>query len=77
VPARGTRSCSGSSSNSCPVFRGGNEQAFADFDKQLETALGVRVEWEDREFFLIRKPTSDTVAKARVFLENYRRARSK
>jgi hypothetical protein len=46
---------------------------FEDFDKQLERAAGVPVEWEDREYFLIRQPMSDTVQRIRKFLEDYRR----
>jgi hypothetical protein len=53
-----------------------NEQGlgpFEDFDKQLERAAGVAVEWEDREFFLIRQPKPDTVERVRKFVEEYRR----
>ncbi len=46
---------------------------FEDFDKQLERAAGVDVDWEDRELFLIRKPALDTVDKVRRFVEGYRR----
>jgi hypothetical protein len=55
-----------------PSFAEDKEEEFADFDKQLEKALGVPVEREDRELFLIRKPAKDTAEKARVFLEGYR-----
>jgi hypothetical protein len=46
--------------------------AFADFDKQLEQAAGVPVEWEDRELFLIRRPGHDTLERIRRFVEGYR-----
>jgi len=46
---------------------------FDDLDKQLSEATGVNVSWEDREFFLISKPKSDTVNKIKAFLENYRK----
>jgi hypothetical protein len=46
---------------------------FEDFDKQLERVAGVPVEWEDREFFLIRRPGVDTIDRVRRFIEAYRR----
>jgi hypothetical protein len=46
---------------------------FEDFDKQLELAAGVPVEWEDREFFLIRQPAPGTIERVRRFIEGYRR----
>ena len=46
---------------------------FEDFDKQLERAAGIPVEWADREFFLIRRPGSDTLERVRQFIEGYRR----
>jgi hypothetical protein len=46
---------------------------FEDFDRQLERAAGVPVEWEDREFFLIRQPKADTVERIRKFIEGYQR----
>ena len=55
-----------------PSFAEDDEAAFADFDKQLERALGVEVGWQDREAFLIRRPRGDTVAKAKAFLEGYK-----
>ena len=60
-----------------PSFAENDEKGFADFDKQLEKALGVPVHWEDREFFLIRNPANGTADKARVFLEGYRKAQGK
>ena len=38
----------------------------------MEEAIGVRVVWEDREFFLIPKPKADTIDKIRAFIESYR-----
>ena len=58
-----------------PSFAENEEARFADFDKQLEKALGLPVHWEDREFFLIRSPSNDTAEKARAFLEGYRKNR--
>ena len=55
-----------------PSWAEDDEKRFADFDKQLEKALGVPVQWEDREFFLVRAPALDTVEKTRAFLEGYR-----
>ena len=46
---------------------------FENFDKQLEIALGVPVEWEDRERFLIRQPGLDTIERVRQFIESYPR----
>ena len=60
-----------------PSFAENDEKGFADFDKQLEKALGVPVHWEDRELFLVRNPAHDTADKARVFLEGYRKAQRK
>jgi hypothetical protein len=54
-----------------PSFAENDEEQFADFDKQLEKAIDVPVEWEDREFFLIRKPVANTAERARAFLESY------
>ena len=46
---------------------------FHDFDKQLERALDVEVYWEDREFFIIRKPRRDTIERLSRFLSQYPR----
>jgi hypothetical protein len=54
-----------------PSFAEDDESKFADFDKQLEKAIGVPVLWDDREVFLIRKPAQDTVGKITRFLEAY------
>lgn len=60
-----------------PSWGEADQKSFEDFDKQLERALGVTVFWEDREFFRIAKPANDTVEKARVFLEGYRKRKGK
>jgi hypothetical protein len=57
-----------------PSFSERNAHAFAHFDQTLAKALGVPVEWEDRETFRIRKPEIDTIEKARAFLAGYRKA---
>jgi hypothetical protein len=58
-----------------PSFAEDNEDEFADFDKQLEKAIGVPVLHEDREVFLVRKPANDTAERIRAFLEGYRNQR--
>ncbi len=57
-----------------PSFAEDDESKFADFNKQLEKAIGVPVLWDDREVFVIRKPGQDTIAKISQFLEGYRNA---
>lgn len=47
-------------------------EIFEDFDKQIEAAIGVPVLWDDREFFLIENPKSDTIDKVKSFVESYR-----
>jgi hypothetical protein len=60
-----------------PSFAENDEDEFSDFDKQLEKAIGVPVQWEDREFFLIRSPNNDTADRIRAFLEGYRKNQRK
>ena len=50
-----------------------DEAMCADFDKQLAKAIGLPVQWEDRELFLIQKPVNDTAERVRAFLEAYRK----
>ncbi|MDJ1485940.1 hypothetical protein QNI16_36000 [Cytophagaceae bacterium YF14B1] len=45
---------------------------FNRFDRDMSRATGVKVHWEDREFFRIEKPEADTVVRLIDFLENYR-----
>lgn len=45
---------------------------FEHFDRQMEKAIGVPVLWDDREFFLIKKPRPDTIDRIRQFVEKYR-----
>ncbi|MFC1597376.1 hypothetical protein ACFL5Q_05485 [Planctomycetota bacterium] len=54
-------------------FYGMNLGPCADFDKQLERAIGVPVHWDDREFFYIQQPREDTIAAIRQFLVDFRR----
>lgn len=50
---------------------------YAEFDDELQRAVGVEVVWEDREFFRIANPKSDTVAKLAKFVaQNARRSRA-
>ncbi|HZT83786.1 MAG TPA: hypothetical protein VFA26_26380 [Gemmataceae bacterium] len=44
-----------------------------DFDKRLEAAIGVPVLWDDREFFLIKRPRQDTLAAIQKFLADFRK----
>lgn len=57
-----------------PSYAEDEEAKYADFEKQLEQAVGVRVFRDDRELFLIREPRSDTAEKLQAFLESYRRS---
>jgi hypothetical protein len=45
---------------------------FDDFDKQLSEAIGLPVEWEDREFFHIKSPEKNTVQRIQEFLAGYK-----
>jgi hypothetical protein len=47
---------------------------FADFDKQMERAIGAPVVWDDREVFVISRPKPDTVERVRKFIQNYRKS---
>lgn len=44
---------------------------FEHFDVEIANAIGVPVVWEDREFFLIQKPKSDTIERVRQFVQGY------
>lgn len=52
-----------------PNFAEEQEQRLAAFREQLETAIGVPVEQEDRVWFMIRRPAEDTFETAKTFLE--------
>lgn len=56
-----------------PSFAEDDEATFADFDKQLERAIGVPVFRDDREVFLIHDPQADTEDKLKTFLEGFRK----
>ncbi|OWK45379.1 hypothetical protein [Fimbriiglobus ruber] len=49
-------------------------ERFDNFDRQLAVAIGVNVEWEDREVFRIQTPAPDTVTRVREFLGAYRKS---
>jgi hypothetical protein len=49
-----------------------DEEAYDDFDQQLQAAIGVTVVWEDREVFIIAKPAADTIARLTSFIQNYK-----
>jgi hypothetical protein len=46
---------------------------WADFARQMERAICVRVVWEDREWFRIDRPERDTVYLIQRFLRDIRR----
>ena len=48
-------------------------ESFQDFDQQLARAIGLPVEWEDRERFIIKAPEKDSAEKIKRFLESYRK----
>ena len=50
-----------------------DDSVFDTFDEELADALGVEVDWEDRECFLVQSPRSDTVERATAFLSSYRK----
>jgi hypothetical protein len=56
-----------------PSWAEDNPDPFDDFDKQLSAAIGLPVQWEDREFFRIDRPAKDTVERIRGFLAAYPR----
>jgi hypothetical protein len=45
---------------------------YQDFDAQMSAAAGVPVTWEDREFFRVDSPRSDTIDRLAVFISGYR-----
>lgn len=55
-----------------PSYAEDEELEYADFDEQLEKAIGVRVRRDDRELFTIQQPQKDTAAKLMSFLQAYR-----
>lgn len=55
-----------------PSYAKDEELEYADFDEQLERAVGVPVRRDDQELFTIRQPHKDTAAKLKSFLEAYR-----
>ena len=50
-----------------PSWAEDNPDPFDDFDRQLSQAIGLPVEWEDREFFRVGRPAPDTVERIRRF----------
>lgn len=52
-----------------------DRNAYADFDRQIEAAIGVPVFWEDREVFVIPGPAPDTIARLTDFIQNYQHPR--
>ena len=56
-----------------PSWAEDDPDPFDDFDKQLSKAVGLPVEWEDREFFRIEWSAEDTVERVRRFLAGYKR----
>ncbi len=56
-----------------PSWAEDEPERFDDFDQQLAAAVGLPVEWEDREFFRVAQPAADTVERVRAFLASYPR----
>ena len=56
-----------------PSWAEDDPDPFDDFDKQLSKAIGLPVEWEDREFFRIARPSKDTAARIQRFLTAFNR----
>ena len=50
-----------------------DEEAFDSFDEEMSEAIGIPVEWEDREVFLIQSPKADTLERISAFISNFRR----
>ena len=50
---------------------GNDDEIFDRFDEVLSDFLAVKIDWEDREFFIIKKPKDDTTEKIKDFLENF------
>jgi hypothetical protein len=48
-------------------------RAYETFDQVLSQAIGVAVEWEDREVFRIQSPKADTVQRIAAFVASYRK----
>lgn len=57
-----------------PSWAEDEPEPFDDFGQQLSKAIGLPVAWEDREFFCIKNPASDTVVRIQRFLAGYRDA---
>jgi hypothetical protein len=51
----------------------GTEAEFANFESKIRQALGVAVRRDDREVFVITNPNPDTAAKAKEWLEAFRK----
>ena len=58
--------------NFMPPSYAEDEVEYADFDEQIERAIGLPVRRNDRELFVIQKPQKDTTQKLKSFLEAYR-----
>lgn len=54
-----------------PSWAEDEPERFDDFDQQLAQAIGLPVEWTDREFFRIARPAKDTAEHIRRFLATY------
>ena len=56
-----------------PSWAEDDPDRFDDFDQQLGEAVGLPVEWADRESFRIAQPGKDTIQRVRQFLTGYKR----
>ncbi len=50
---------------------GYEDPIFDKFEDTIQHSLGVHVDREDREFFVVNNPTKDTVTDLKKYLENF------
>jgi predicted DNA-binding WGR domain protein len=50
-----------------------DEDAYDSFDEEMAEALGVEVDWEDREVFMIQAPKADTIERLAAFVAAHRK----
>lgn len=50
-----------------------DEDVFDEFDQEMAEAIGVEVDWEDREMFVIQEPKADTAERISAFVASYRK----
>ncbi len=57
--------------NFMPPSHDDDEAKYEDLDEQMSVALGVEVEQEDREVFIIAEPRPDTIKRLCAFIADY------